>query len=97
MLCALGSDSSPAWTMLSTRSRTLMPFNSISAASPTCCFSLSFETTTRRLESNMHKPCGMLLIAVSNRLASSDMSREADDGVEQRSAQSVGDELDAVE
>ena len=31
----------------------------------------------RRSESNMHRPCGMLLSAVSNRVASKVMSREA--------------------
>ena len=76
MLCAPVSDSNPALMMASTTSRTHRPFSSRSLASPSCCFSLPFETTTRRLESNMHRPCGMLLIAVSKRLASSDMSRE---------------------
>ena len=93
MLCAPVSDSNPALMMASTTSRTHRPFSSRSLASPSCCFSLPFETTTRRLESNMHKPCGMLLIAVSKRLASSDMSREE---TRHRAAcgAAVGDEFD---
>ena len=43
--------------------------------------------------SNMHRPCGMLLSAVSKRLASRLMSRAGDHRIEQRAAQPVGDEL----
>ena len=53
--------------------------------------------TMLRSASSMHSPCGMLLSAVSKRWASSDMSREAIDRIEQGAAQPLGNELDGDE
>ena len=59
-------------------------------ARPAACW----QTTRRRSASNMHRPCGMLLSAVSNRPRQQAHVAGGDHRIEQDAAQPVGDEFE---
>ena len=97
MLCAPVSDSNPALMMASTTSRTHRPFSSRSRGEPELLLQLAVRNDDPALGVEHAKPCGMLLIAVSKRLASSDMLCEDNDGIKQRAAPPIGDEFECQE